>query len=405
MTPGDANTLFLRLEGPLQAWGDTSKFVIRRSMEAPTKSGVLGLVCGAMGLSRRAVRAAAIEDAHLRDLAERLVPEGAERTVLRLLNTLAMGVRIDRPGTRWWDYHTVGAGIGMTTAGGGVKTGAQGTLITRREYLADASFLVALHGDPDLVRRVHEALLNPVWPVFLGRRSCPPAAPVLTRPRENESWTNPGHYADLTAALKAVPWPPRYEGDESPGPVTTLIEWRRASEGDFAPDAAEVWYDAPVGFDPPVHEPRLVMRDKVQVKVGEPLLLRTPPPPRPRAGYQNERYREARAARLEADHGLCVFCKNTATTVQHVTYRRAGGDEAQDDLRALCRLCHDAVTMIEYGLGMGLDRIDPCDVRWRDDILRTRGDIIRFRSEETRRRALRDAPERVRREVLEEDEG
>ncbi len=111
-----------------------------------------------------------------------------------------------------------------------------------------------------------------------------------------------------------------------------------------------------------------------------------------------------RKKRLEADEGLCVFCKSPATTVQHVTYRRAGGDEAPEDLRSLCRLCHDAVTMIEYGLGMGLDRINPCDPRWRDDILRTRGQIVRFRSEETRRRALREAPEKVRREVLEEDD-
>ncbi|HQK87758.1 MAG TPA: type I-E CRISPR-associated protein Cas5/CasD, partial [Acidobacteriota bacterium] len=123
----EANTLFLRLEGPLQAWGDTSKFVIRRTMDAPTKSGVLGLLCCAMGLSREKAR-------------ERL-PE---------LNGLAMGVRVDRPGTRWWDYQTVGAGIGMTTAGGGLKTGAQGTLITRREYLADASFLAML--TPELIK-------------------------------------------------------------------------------------------------------------------------------------------------------------------------------------------------------------------------------------------------------------
>lgn len=150
------NTLFLRLEGPLQAWGDTSKFVIRRCMDAPTKSGILGLACCARGLSRMAAR-------------ERL-PE---------LNTLSMAVRIDRPGTRWWDYHTVGAGIGMTTAAGEVKTGAKGTLITRREYLADASFLVALQGDAALIAELAAALATPKWPVFLGRKSCPPSMPVL----------------------------------------------------------------------------------------------------------------------------------------------------------------------------------------------------------------------------------
>ncbi|MCK6483779.1 MAG: type I-E CRISPR-associated protein Cas5/CasD [Phycisphaerae bacterium] len=410
------NTVFVRLEGPLQAWGDTSKFVIRRSMEAPTKSGVLGLICCAMGLSRAAAR-------------ERL-PE---------LNTLAMGVRIDRPGTLCWDYHTVGAKIGVLRADGkGIKrtasTGEIETLITRREYLADASFLVALQGDPALVAAVAGALASPKWPVFLGRKSCPAGVPVLARPADGESWTNPGAHDDLKAALDAVRWGPRYD-DDAPRDaqrrtldsisLDTLNEWRPASDDDIDAAEAEVWYDAPVCFDPPVHEPRLVIRSSVTVSIGDPLLHRTPAPPRPRAGYRDAEWtseaivdvvdevtgevtqepRGARPRRLRRDKGLCVFCKNTATTVQHVTYRRAGGDERQVDLRALCRLCHDAVTMIEYGYGMGLDRIDPSDERWRDDILRTRGEILRFRSEETRRRALRDAPERVRDEQLEQKAG
>ena len=85
---------------------------------------------------------------------------------------------------------------------------------------------------------------------------------------------------------------------------------------------------------------------------------------------------------------MCVFCKSPATTVHHVTYRRAGGEETDGDLRSLCRLCHDAVTMIEYGLGMGLDRMNPEEPRWRDDIIAKREEIIRFRSLETRRRRL-----------------
>jgi CRISPR system Cascade subunit CasD len=385
----EANTVFLRLEGSLQSWGDTSKFVIRRTMDAPTKSGVLGLLCCAMGLSREAAR-------------ERL-PE---------LNGLAMGVRIDRHGTRWWDYHTVGAGIGMTTAGGGLKTGAQGTLVTRREYLADASFLVALQGDAKLIKNIAGALGSPKWPLFLGRKSCPPAVPILLM-RKRDSSVAPEaweplieRHDDLAAALRSQPWRARIDGgpDHAPadGAVTCLAEWQ-VRPGVDAPPEAEVWYDNPVSFDPPVHKPRLVLRQRVQIAVAQPLQRHTPPPPRPRAAYQNSEYRNRRAARLAADQALCVFCKNPATTVQHVTYRHAGGSETQADLRSLCRLCHDAVTMIEYGLGMGLDRINPEDARWRDAILRTRGGIIAFRSEEGRRRALRQAPEQVRRELLEEE--
>ena len=83
-----------------------------------------------------------------------------------------------------------------------------------------------------------------------------------------------------------------------------------------------------------------------------------------------------------------MFCKSPATTVQHVTYRHAGGDENINELRSLCRLCHDAVTMIEYGMGMGIDRINPQDEKWRNRIIEKRKEIIAFRSLETRRRKL-----------------
>src|SRR5690554_4227360 len=41
--------LLLWLEAPLQAWGFDSKFGRRDSLDFPTKSGVLGLLCCALG--------------------------------------------------------------------------------------------------------------------------------------------------------------------------------------------------------------------------------------------------------------------------------------------------------------------------------------------------------------------
>jgi len=270
------------------------------------------------------------------------------------LNALRLGVRIDRSGIRRWDYQTVGARTGLTMARGGLKTGAPGTMVTRREYLADASFLVALQGEPAMIEKVREALESPKWPVFLGRKSFPPTRPIFDGSVPCE---------DLPSAFRRRPWRPRCAGDERPAEdgVPCLIEWRPADAGDIAPADAEVWYDVPVSFDPPVHQPRFVVRE----------------------------------SRLDADRNLCVLCKlpGPRMTVQHVTYRRAGGGKSLEDLGSLCRLCHDAVTMIEYGLGMGLDRIDPEQPRWRDKIIRKREEIIEIRSLETRRRRL--APEEV----------
>lgn len=358
-----ANSLFLRLEGFLQAWGDQeSKFVIRRTAEAPTKSGVIGLLCAALGVSR---------------------PE-ASGEWLRKLGALCMGVRIDLPGVRWWDYHTVGAGMQMRTAEGKSKPGA---LLTRREYLCDASFLVALQGQPALVAELEAAMQSPKWTLYLGRKCCPPSRPLLEHPC--------GDFPDLISALKSVLWRPRLKSDDPPRAVDCLLDWTATHEQPEAPDAAAVWYDVPDSFAPPAHHPRFVVRQSLcvgpdgEVKIaGDPAQNPAASPPRPRADYRNTEYKKRRLQRLDADHHLCVFCKSPATTVQHITYRHAGGDERLDELRSLCRLCHDAVTMIEYGLGMGMDRINPEEARWRVRIIEKRREIIAFRSLETRRRKL-----------------
>jgi len=365
-----ANTLFLRLEGPLQAWGvQESKFVVRRTTEAPTKSGVIGMLCAALGISR----------------------QRAEGAWLAKLSAVRMGVRVDAPGVRWWDYHTVGAKMQMRIAEGAQKTKA-GAMLTRREYLCDASFLVALHGEPNLIGELDTAIRNPKWTLYLGRKCCPPSRPLLEHPT--------GAFPDIESALKSVPWRPRLKGDLTPKTVDLLLDWEPTPEQTEAPADALIWYDVPLTFDPPSHRPRFLIRRQLRVGAGgevrsaeEPAQRLTPRPLRARADYGNAAYKERRRQRLESDHGLCVFCKSPATTVQHITYRRAGGDETPNDLRSLCRLCHDAVTMIEYGLGMGLDRINPEEPRWREGILAKRDEIVRFRSIETRRRRL--SPEEV----------
>jgi CRISPR-associated protein Cas5/CasD subtype I-E len=303
-----------------------------------------------------------------------------------------MGVRIDVPGVRWWDYHTVGAEVGIPRADGkGIKkiatTHEIETLITRREYLCDASFLTALQGEPDLIAKLETAIKAPKWTPYLGRKCCPPSRPLLGHPV--------GEHEDLLSALKSVPWLPRFKNESAPLGLDCLLDWEPTDEQPEAPDDALVCYDVPVTFEPPSHGPRFVIRRQLRVGAdGDvtpaeyPAQSDTPPPPRPRADYTNTEYKNRREERLHEDHHLCVFCKAPATTVQHTTYRRAGGHEVKDDLRSLCRLCHDAVTMIEYGLNMGMDRINPEEPRWRELIIHKRDEIIRFRSLETRRRRL-----------------
>lgn len=142
-------TLLLRLAGPMQSWGTTSRFDERDTQLEPSKSGVLGLVCAALGRDR----AESVDD----------------------LAALHMGVRVDREGVLMRDYQTA---TGVLVAATG-KPDMGRTVVSPRFYLADAAFLVGLEGDDmELLLSIHQALQQPVWPLALGRKSFPPGAPV-----------------------------------------------------------------------------------------------------------------------------------------------------------------------------------------------------------------------------------
>ncbi|GAB3551848.1 CRISPR system Cascade subunit CasD [Actinopolyspora lacussalsi] len=149
--------LLLRLAGPMQSWGERSAFDTRDTAAFPTRSGLLGMIAAAQGRAR---------GESLEDLA------GLDFTV-----------RVDRPGVRMVDYHTAGgglpAGFKIPTADGKGRPRDKGTLQTWREYLADAVFVVAVTGPEEVVTGARDALREPHWQPYLGRRSCPPAQPLL----------------------------------------------------------------------------------------------------------------------------------------------------------------------------------------------------------------------------------
>jgi len=137
-------TLLLRLAAPLQSWGDESKFETRRTRREPTKSGVVGMLAAALGKRRD-------EDAFLQKL-----------------NKLRFGVRVDREGQLVIDYHTAKN-----------REIKNASFVTWRHYLSDAVFLAGLESkDEELLKKIQEALSHPAFPLFLGRRSCPPSLPL-----------------------------------------------------------------------------------------------------------------------------------------------------------------------------------------------------------------------------------
>ena len=141
----------LRLEGALQSWGDHSKWDERDSGNFPTKSGVVGLIACAMGLSRE------------------------NEKVVDLTRSFQMAVRADRPGTRIIDFNTV-MGNPLYTAGGKRPQSAS-TIVSHRCFLEDASFLALIEPSPEWIRPIIDSLKSPKWPIYLGRKSCVPSRP------------------------------------------------------------------------------------------------------------------------------------------------------------------------------------------------------------------------------------
>lgn len=154
------SVLLLRLAGPLQAWGDSSRFTRRETRREPTKSGVVGLLASALGRTR---------EADVSDLA-----------------ALEFAVRADQPGRVLRDFQTERPPKGDPMP------------LTNRYYLADAKFLAAVGGERGFLEELDQALRHPVWPLYLGRRSCPPDLPLTLGVHDE--------YLDVRDALTREPW-------------------------------------------------------------------------------------------------------------------------------------------------------------------------------------------------------
>jgi CRISPR system Cascade subunit CasD len=172
--------LLLRLAGPMQSWGSQSRFSHRDTEREPTKSGVIGLLCAALGRPR---------SEPLDDLA-----------------ALRMGVRVDREGRLARDFHT---------AQNVCKSGNPGlveTVVSDRYYLAGADFLVGLEGnDRALLQRLLLALRRPVWALCLGRKSFVPAIPPAL-----PDALEPIRQGTLEEVLRDFPWVLRTRGEARP---------------------------------------------------------------------------------------------------------------------------------------------------------------------------------------------
>jgi CRISPR system Cascade subunit CasD len=192
--------LLLRLGGPLQSWGSSSRFTRRGTEAAPTKSGILGMLAAAKGIRRT-------------------------EPLTELLG-LEFGVRIDQPGQITRDFQTARRLDGIV-----------GLPLTYRFYLSDAVFLAAVSGPEELLYGLADALDRPQFPLYLGRRSCPPAGRVSLGVHDDS----------LDDALTSWPWLASEWYRQRAARTIRLEIIRDARPGE---SSTETMPDEPISFDP-----------------------------------------------------------------------------------------------------------------------------------------------------------
>lgn len=153
------------LYGPLCSWGEVAVGEERSSQAHPTRSAVLGLLAGALGLRRHQE-----DELHALDV------------------SLGLALRVISPGRPLTDFHTVE----VPRAKEGVRHATRrdellalddkdNPILSFRQYRQDALYLACLWErlpqPPWPLETLAQALERPVFAPCLGRKSCPPALP------------------------------------------------------------------------------------------------------------------------------------------------------------------------------------------------------------------------------------
>jgi CRISPR system Cascade subunit CasD len=234
--------LALMLDAPLMSWGFASRFQRRTTALYPTRSGILGMLCAALGAGKgSAIEAewlAQLERVRLTVLAIPRQPEGC---------SLRLQIR------RLEDYHTTGGGYDKRTHAGWIPRKASGgpcdnATLSSRQYLLDAKFGLMLAGSSATLERLAEALCNPRWGIWFGRKSCLPAAPVLR---------GGGVVATADQALVALGLAGR-----------NLTTFARVEEVASFADGTDTLMDAPVNFLTREFKPRRIRQGVPELPEG-----------------------------------------------------------------------------------------------------------------------------------------
>lgn len=161
--------LVFQLQAPLAAWGDTAVGEFRPTVDYPGQSALLGLLAAALGIRR---------------------DDSAAHAQLAQHYGFAVGVQSG--GKLLRDYHTAQVAGQASLKKRPHFTRREElaipkhdlhTVLSTRDYRQDAACLVAVQSlsadAPHGLEQLAAALRTPRFTLYLGRKSCPPAAPLF----------------------------------------------------------------------------------------------------------------------------------------------------------------------------------------------------------------------------------
>lgn len=153
------NGFTLHLQSPMMSFGDTGFGQLRDAGTFPGRSVVLGIVAAACGIRRN------------------------DERLLELHQRCRVHIAAVQPGSPSVDYHIVRPFTEYEAQSLHLQRRPAvdvSSVITYREYLHDAHFIAIVEVDNKADAEFYQAQLhNPVFVSYLGRRSCPPATPLI----------------------------------------------------------------------------------------------------------------------------------------------------------------------------------------------------------------------------------
>ena len=180
--------LIFQLQAALAAWGDVAVGEFRGSRDQPGASALIGLLGAALGVRREDEAA----HAALRDGYRFAVGVVAAGQLLRDYHTAQVPGRTSLKGR---PHHTRRDELNLPKH-------ELNTILSTRDYRQNAAWAVAvqaLPGAPHSLDALAAALREPRFVLYLGRKCCPPAAPLAPRLSDAES-----AHAALSAYLAAA---------------------------------------------------------------------------------------------------------------------------------------------------------------------------------------------------------